>query len=160
YLTITWSNDNALGHSSSGAHPERGLTPLGRRVIGEMNRLGMIVDVSHVSDRTFWDILEVSARPPLASHSSARALADHPRNMTDAMIRAVGERGGAVCVNYYTQFLDRDYARRRRALERAHRDEFRAIRHAHRHSWQRWAPTNRLARALDPTLAPPTLETL
>ena len=68
------------------------------------------------SDQTFWDILEVTQRPPLASHSSSRALANHPRNMTDPMIRrAVAERGGAVCVNYYTSFIDREYGLRRRA---------------------------------------------
>ncbi|MFK7985729.1 MAG: dipeptidase [Sandaracinaceae bacterium] len=160
YMTVTWSNDNALGHSSGGQHPRRGLTELGRRAIQEMNRLGMIVDVSHVSDRTFWDILEVTERPPLASHSSSRALAAHPRNMTDRMIRAVAERGGAVCVNYYTSFIDREYGLQRRQVERAHRSELRAIRDAHEHSWQRWRPVNARLHALDPTLEQPTLATL
>jgi len=160
YMTITWSNDNALGHSSTGDAPSRGLTPLGRRVVGEMNRLGMIVDVSHVSDRTFWDILEVTTKPVLASHSSCRALADHPRNMTDRMIHAVSEQGGAVCINYYTQYIDVAYRARRRALEREHRPRFDAIEEAHEHSWLRWAPRNALARELDPELGTPTLETL
>ncbi|HJL18901.1 MAG TPA: dipeptidase [Sandaracinaceae bacterium LLY-WYZ-13_1] len=160
YLTITWSNDNALGHASTGDHPERGLTELGRRVVREMNRLGMIVDVSHVSDRTFWDILEVTERPVLASHSSSRALAEHPRNMTDRMIRAVAEQGGAVCINYYTQYIDTEYRRRRRAVQRAHRGRFRALREEHEHSWQRWRDANALARELDPELDPPTLRTL
>jgi membrane dipeptidase len=160
YMTITWSNDNLLGHSSSGAHPERGLTELGRRVVREMNRLGMIVDVSHVSDRTFWDILEVTERPVLASHSSCRALADHPRNMTDDMIRAVGAQGGAVCINYYTQFIDARYAARRRALERAHADRFRALRASHPEWFERAMHTNALVRELEPSLAVPTLSTL
>jgi membrane dipeptidase len=160
YLTITWSNDNALGHASTGDHPERGLTALGRRVVREMNRLGMIVDVSHVSDRTFWDILEVTERPVLASHSSSRALADHPRNMTDAMIRAVGEGGGAVCVNFYTQYIDAEYRAARRAVEREHRAELRALREAHEHSWQRWADVNRRVRELAPELEVPTVRTL
>jgi membrane dipeptidase len=160
YLTVTWTNDNPLAHASTGRHPDRGLTELGRRAVREMNRMGMIVDVSHVSDRTFWDVLEVSERPVLASHSSCRALADHPRNMTDAMIRALGERGGAVCINYYTQFIDTAYADRRRRLERMHADRFDALREAHPRSWQRWAPHNALARELDATLEAPTIETL
>ncbi len=160
YMTITWSNDNRLGHSSGGAHPERGLTELGRRVVREMNRLGMIVDVSHVSDRTFWDILEIAERPVLASHSSCRALADHPRNMTDDMIRAVGERGGAVCIHYSTQFIDTRYAARRRALERSHAERFAQLRREHARPWERHPHDNALARELDPELEPPTLATL
>jgi membrane dipeptidase len=160
YMTITWSNDNLLGHSSGGRQPELGLTELGRRAIREMNALGMIVDVSHVSDRTFWDIVEIAERPVLASHSSCRALSDHPRNMTDEMIRAVGERGGAVCINYYTQFIDAEYGAARRALERREPERFDAIREAHEHSWERWAPTNALVRELAPDLAVPTMSTL
>lgn len=160
YMTVTWSNDNRLGHSSGGDHPERGLTELGRRAIREMNRLGMIVDVSHVSDRTFWDITEVAERPLMASHSSCRALSDHPRNMTDDMIRAVARGGGAVCINYYTAFIDADYGRRRRAIERAHRGELRELRAEHDHSWERWGPTNSLLHELDPELERPGLDTL
>jgi membrane dipeptidase len=160
YMTLTWSIDNALGHSSTGPHPDRGLTELGREAVRLMNRLGMIVDVSHVSDRTFWDILETTQRPVLASHSSCRALADHPRNMTDEMIRAVGAQGGAVCINYYTQFIDARYHGRRRALERQHRDRFDALREQYPNAWQRWPHQSALARELAPELAVPTLETL
>lgn len=160
YLTITWSTDNPLGHSSTGDHPNRGLTPLGRRVVREMNRLGMIVDVSHVSDQTFSDIMDITERPVFASHSSARALADHPRNMTDAMIRRVAANGGAVCVNYYSQFIDTSYRRRRRQVERQHRDEFAALDDAHENWVDRGAAKFRLANELSPSLAPPNLETL
>lgn len=160
YMTITWSNDNLLGHASTGAHPERGLTELGRRVVREMNRLGMMVDVSHVSDRTFWDVIEIAERPVLASHSSCRALANHPRNMTDAMIRAVAERGGAVCINFYTHFIDSRYAAARRALEREHRQRFEALHASFPRAWHRWASVNALARELAPDLAVPTLRTL
>lgn len=160
YMTVTWSNDNAFAHSSGGEHAELGLTDLGRRMIREMNRLGVIVDVSHVSDQTFWDIVEVAERPLLASHSSCRALADHPRNMTDRMIRAVHDGGGAVCINYYTQFIDTEYAGRRRALEREHRAEFSDVRNGHDHSWMRWGPTNELAHTLAPEIEVPTLSTL
>ncbi|NOY93780.1 MAG: membrane dipeptidase [Deltaproteobacteria bacterium] len=160
YMTITWSTDNPLGHSSSGEHPELGLTPLGRVVVREMNRLGMIVDVSHVSDRTFWDIMELTDKPVLASHSSSRALADNRRNMTDAMITRVAEGGGAVCVNFYPQFLDADYRRARRRLRYRHRAEFAAV-HDTGTYWVDRGPAERaLALRLEPALRPPTVETL
>ena len=161
YMTITWSTDNPLGHSSTGEHPDRGLTELGRRVIAEMNRLGVIVDVSHVSDRTFEDIMDVTTRPVIASHSSVRALADHPRNMTDAMIRRVGAQGGAVCVNYYSQYIDIAYRDRRRAIEERHADRFEALANEHERDWiARSLAQRRLAFELDPTLEAPTVETL
>jgi membrane dipeptidase len=89
YLTLTWNNGNAWAGSSVGLEGTRteGLTAFGRTVIAEMNRLGMLVDVSHASDATVADVLETSTVPVIASHSSARALADHPRNLTDAQLR-------------------------------------------------------------------------
>src|SRR6185369_5535741 len=75
-------------------------------VVKEMNRLGVVIDVSHVSDTTFWDAVRASAKPVLATHSSARALTNIPRNMTDAMLKAVAANGGAVCVNFGSAFLD------------------------------------------------------
>ena len=77
-----------------------GLTDFGREVVREMNRLGMIVDISHVSDKTFYDTLAVTTRPVIASHSSCRALTDVPRNMTDDMIRALGKNGGVIGINF------------------------------------------------------------
>jgi membrane dipeptidase len=106
YMTLTWSNSNRLGGSSGDAGKARGLTPFGLRVVKAMNELGMIVDISHVSDATFFDAVKASTKPVLASHSSARALCDHPRNMTDDMLRAVRDNGGAVCVNFGQDFLD------------------------------------------------------
>src|SRR4030095_5265230 len=81
-------------------------TDFGREVVREMNRIGMLVDVSHVSDDTFWDAIETSTRPLIASHSSARALCDVPRNMTDDMLRAVAKNGGVVMVNFGGPFID------------------------------------------------------
>ena len=127
YMTVTWSTDNPLGHSSTGRRPERGLTDLGRTVIAEMERVGLVVDVSHVSDRTFFDIMAIVTRPVLATHSNARALSDHPRNMTDDMIRQVAANGGAICVNYFTDYLDVDYVQARERLSREHRDAFDAL---------------------------------
>lgn len=110
YMTLTWSNSNRLGGSSGDDGKAHGLTPFGSRVIGEMNALGMMVDVSHVSDATFFDAVKASRLPVLASHSSARALAPHPRNMSDEMLKAVGDNGGAVCVNFGPEFLDAAWA--------------------------------------------------
>jgi membrane dipeptidase len=128
YMTLTWSNSNRIGGSSGDEGRAGGLTPFGRRVIESMNALGMIVDVSHVSDATFTDAVRASRLPVLASHSSARALADHPRNMTDDMLRAVAENGGAVCVNFGPEFLDTAWRDRYRALQKDAAPRIAAIR--------------------------------
>jgi membrane dipeptidase len=117
YMTLTWSNSNRLGGSSGDEGRGRGLTPFGQKVVAAMNDLGMMVDISHVSDATFADAVRASRSPVLASHSSARALADRPRNMTDEMLRAVGDNGGAVCVNFGPEFLDAEWAKKLDALE-------------------------------------------
>jgi membrane dipeptidase len=117
YMTLTWSNSNRLGGSSGDDGKARGLTPLGGRVVAAMNDLGMMVDISHVSDATFFDAVHTSRLPVIASHSSARALADRPRNMTDPMLRAVADNGGAVCVNFGPEFLDTEWAKKLDALE-------------------------------------------
>jgi membrane dipeptidase len=109
YMTLTWSNSNRLGGSSGDSGKDKGLTAFGERVVRAMNDLGMIVDISHVSDATFTDAVRLSRSPVLASHSSARALSPHPRNMTDDMLRAVRDNGGAVCVNFGPEFLDAEY---------------------------------------------------
>src|SRR5262249_13154670 len=83
-----------------------GLTDFGKQVVLEMNRMGMMVDISHVADKTFYDAIAVSRAPVIASHSSARALTNHPRNMTDDMLRAVAKNGGVVQVNFFTAFVD------------------------------------------------------
>jgi membrane dipeptidase len=119
YMTLTWSNSNRLGGSSGDDGRGRGLTPFGQRVVAAMNDLGMMVDISHVSDATFFDAVRASRLPVLASHSSARALADRPRNMTDDMLRAVRDNGGAVCVNFGPEFLDAEWARKLDALEKS-----------------------------------------
>ena len=110
YMTLTHSNTNNWADSSgdmdkAGVKHHNGLTPFGKDVVREMNRLGMIVDISHVADKTFWDAMEVSTAPPFASHSSCRALANVPRNMTDDMIKALAKRGGVVQINFSCDFL-------------------------------------------------------
>jgi membrane dipeptidase len=106
YLTLTHSVNTDWADSSGDQPKHNGLTEFGRQVVGELNRLGVMVDISHVSDKTFWDALEVSRAPMLASHSSVRAIAPHARNMTDDMIRALAAKGGVIQINYNTTFID------------------------------------------------------
>jgi membrane dipeptidase len=107
YMTLTHSNSNHWADSSGDANkPNNGLSPLGKEIVAEMNRIGMIVDISHVSDKTFYDALEVSKAPIFASHSSCRALSPAPRNMTDEMITALGKKHGVVQINFACDFLN------------------------------------------------------
>ncbi|HET9183145.1 MAG TPA: dipeptidase [Candidatus Angelobacter sp.] len=114
YMTLTWSNTNDWADSSGDIQDpnvkhHNGMTDFGRDVVREMNRLGMMVDLSHVSDATFYQALLVSQAPVIASHSSSRALTDHPRNLTDDMLRAIARNGGVVMVNFYSAFVDENY---------------------------------------------------
>jgi membrane dipeptidase len=112
YMTLTHSNSNHWADSSGDANkPNNGLSPFGKQVVGEMNRLGIMVDISHVADKTFWDALEVSKAPIFASHSSCRALSDVPRNMTDDMIVALAKKNGVVQINFSCDFLNPESAR-------------------------------------------------
>ena len=106
YLTLTHNVDTDWADSSGDKPKHDGLTDFGRDVIRELNRLGVMVDISHVADATFWDALEVSRAPMIASHSSSRAIARHHRNMTDDMIKALAAKGGVIHINYAVQFLD------------------------------------------------------
>jgi membrane dipeptidase len=120
YLTLTWNNGNSWAGSSIGVNGTRtgGLTPFGKEVVLEMNRLGMFVDISHVSDSTFWDAVNTSTMPVIASHSSARALNEHPRNLSDDQLRAVAKSGGVVNVNFFSRFLDPRYRVAIEAMEK------------------------------------------
>ena len=114
YMTLTWSNTNEWGDSSGDIDDAKvqhhnGLTDFGKQVVTEMNRLGMMVDISHVADKTFWDAIAVSKAPVIASHSSARALCNARRNMTDDMLRAVAKNGGVVDVNFFSGFDSQKY---------------------------------------------------
>jgi len=114
YMTLTWSNTNDWADSSGDIDDptvkhHNGLTPFGKDVVREMNRIGMMVDISHVSDKTFWDVLETTKVPVIASHSSARALTNAQRNMTDDMIRAVAKNNGVVMVNFFPAFIDEQW---------------------------------------------------
>src|SRR3954454_6075522 len=114
YMTLTHTNTNNWADASTDEAKHNGLTPFGRQVVLEMNRLGMLVDISHVSDKTFYDAVQVSKAPVIASHSSARALDDVPRNMTNDMLRALAKNGGVAQVNFYPVFLSAEVAKANR----------------------------------------------
>lgn len=111
YLTLCHNSNNKLCDSCMPAVPEwGGLSPLGREAVKECNRLGILLDCSHASDSTFYGLLDCSAAPVVASHSSCRALCGHPRNMSDEMLAALGKSGGVVQINFYPRFIDSDFA--------------------------------------------------
>ena len=107
-ITLTWNYENCIGFPNSRDEQvmKKGLKPFGIEVLKRMNELGIIIDVSHISDGGFWDVMKYSKKPVVASHSNARAICNHPRNLTDDMIKALGEKGGAAGVNFYPYFLN------------------------------------------------------
>jgi membrane dipeptidase len=109
YLTLTHFKNNNWADSSTDKPAHNGLTPFGKDVVRELNKLGMMVDVSHVADKTFYDVLETSKAPVIASHSSCRAISNHPRNMSDDMLRALARNGGVVMINYHVAFLSEEF---------------------------------------------------
>jgi len=129
YMTLSWSNTNEWADSSGDIDDAKvqhhdGLTDFGKQVVLEMNRLGMMVDISHVADKTFWDVIAITKAPVIASHSSARALVDAPRNMTDDMLRAVTKNDGVVQVNFFSGFDDAEF---RKAMIAQAKDQAAAI---------------------------------
>ncbi len=146
YMTLTWANTNEWADSSgdqdpmfaqdlAGAQPiahHNGLTDFGKQVVLEMNRLGMMVDISHVSDKTFWDAIAVSRAPVIASHSDARALSHAMRNLTDDMLKAVAKNGGVVMANFSSDFLDENYRVADEAASKERRAAVQAMRSQHK----------------------------
>jgi membrane dipeptidase len=129
YMTLSWSNTNEWADSSGDINDPKvqhhnGLTDFGKQVVLEMDRLGMMVDISHVADKTFWDAIATTKAPVIASHSSARALVNAPRNMTDDMLKAVAKNGGVVQVNFFNGFIDENF----RKAEEAQRPDQEAAR--------------------------------
>jgi membrane dipeptidase len=106
YLTLTHSVNTDWADSSGDQPKHNGLTDFGKDVVRELNKLGVMVDVSHIADKTFWDALAVSKAPMIASHSSCRAVSGHARNMTDEMIKALAAKGGVIQINYLDSFID------------------------------------------------------
>ena len=107
YIGLSHTSNNQICDSSTdGGGPEHnGLSDFGKEVVKEINRIGMLIDVSHISDDAFWDVLEISEHPVVATHSNARAVCDHPRNLTDEMIVALAERGGVVQITFLPSYV-------------------------------------------------------
>src|SRR5712671_4687538 len=124
YMTLTHFKNNNWADSSTDKPAHNGLTAFGKDVVREMNRLGVVVDISHVADKTFYDALETSKAPLVASHSSMRALSNHARNMTDDMMRALARNGGVVMISYHAAFLSEEF---RVASEKKNGNVFGAI---------------------------------
>src|SRR5262249_50621331 len=109
YLTLTHSLNTTWADSSGDKPAHDGLAPFGRDVVRELNRLGIMVGISHVAGKTFFDALQASGAPPIPSHSACRAIASAPRNMTDDMLRALSKNGGVVMINYNAGFLSEEF---------------------------------------------------
>jgi membrane dipeptidase len=127
YLTLTHSVHTEWADSSGDQPKHNGLTDFGKDVVRELNRLGVMVDISHVADKTFWDALAVSKAPLIASHSSCRVISGHARNMTDEMIKALAAKGGVIQINYLDQFIDNDlfqYSQKSQPLMRELQQKF------------------------------------
>jgi membrane dipeptidase len=170
YMTLTWSNSNGWADSSgdiddnSVPHTKEGLSEFGKDVVYEMNRLGMMVDISHVSDRTFFRTLVISRAPVIASHSGARSICDVPRNMSDKMLLAVarsggpGSKGGVVQVNFFSGFVGPEYAAAMKQIRPAMEKDAQAIKDKARAEGKEypWRELNALSRQyLDRIPRPP-----
>ncbi|MFQ5600515.1 MAG: dipeptidase [Candidatus Krumholzibacteriia bacterium] len=143
YMTLTWNNttDWADAAKEETLHGTRhgGLTAFGEEVVRRMNRLGMIVDLSHAAESTFWHVLRISTAPVMASHSNAHALSPHYRNLKDEQIRALAERGGIIGINFYSAFLDAEFSRRSQEAEERCRESFEALEREHAYDYPRLA---------------------
>ncbi|KAB2921342.1 MAG: membrane dipeptidase [Bacteroidetes bacterium] len=153
YLTLTWNNSTTWATSAADEEekgdslPFQGLTDLGREIVKRMNRLGVMVDLSHTGERTFWDVLAVTTKPVLVSHSSVYSICPNRRNLKDEQIKAVAKNGGVICVNFYAGFIDSAYEGRVREIRRGNRALVDSVR---RSTGDRW----RAETVIDSLLAP------
>lgn len=115
-MTLTWWHNTNWADGSGDKPQHHGLTEFGKQVVREMNRLSMVIDVSHVSDETFYDVLKVTTKPVMASHSCTRSICNHHRNLSDKMLKALAKNGGVIGINYYLGFLDPEANRREEKL--------------------------------------------
>lgn len=167
YMTLTWANSNEWADSSGDLDDpsiphHNGLTDFGREVIAEMNRLGMMIDVSHVSDKTFADVLDASRAPVIASHSCARALCNSPRNLTDDQLRTLAANGGVCFLNFYAAFVDENYRRAVLTIksERSAAHQALVAEYAGRHEPMPFAAANQIDRDFAARLHRPPFESL
>jgi membrane dipeptidase len=162
YMTLTHSAPTDWADSSGAKPLHNGLTDFGRQVVARMNRLGMMVDISHVSDKTFYDALAATQAPVIASHSSCRALRDTPRNMSDEMIRALAKNGGVMQVNFYSAFIDEAYAAARKQVAGQIAAEVAAAREEYTKAGKPfgWTEEMKIGKAYDAKLPVPSVERL
>jgi membrane dipeptidase len=160
YMTLTHTKNTGWADSSGDKPQWNGLTDFGRHVVERMNRLGMMVDISHVSDKTFYDALAASNAPVIASHSSCRAICPHPRNMTDDMIRALARNGGVMDINFYSGFLDPAYASAHEGISKEVDAEVKAAREQRSKEGKRlsYAQENEIRRRYEARLPTPSFE--
>jgi len=129
YMTLTWNNStswatSAMEETGKGdSLKNKGLSDFGRQVVKRMNELGMMVDVSHVGEHTFWDVINTTVKPVIASHSDAYTLCPVFRNLKDDQIKAIGKNGGVICLNFYSGFLDSTFNVKRSAFNQRHKEE-------------------------------------
>jgi membrane dipeptidase len=129
YMTLTWNNSTSWATSAwdettkKDSLPHKGLNDFGKQVVRKMNELGMIVDLSHVGEQTFWDAINTSTKPVIASHSCVYNLCPVPRNLKDDQIQAIGKNGGVIHLNFYSGFVDSNYAKRKDAFLARHQQE-------------------------------------
>lgn len=156
YMTLTHANTLDWADAATDSARHGGLSPFGEEVVREMNRLGMLVDLSHVSDETMADAIRISEAPVIFSHSSARALADHPRNVPDDVLRLLPENGGLVMVNFYSGFTEPAAAAQMRSMfdvQRRFREQFSGDEAAAARAYDEWRAANPVPRGTIATLA-------
>lgn len=154
YMTLTHNNTNDWADACCDAARHNGLSEFGKEVVREMNRLGMLVDISHVSDKTMNDVLDVTRAPVIASHSSARALVNHPRNIPDDILRRIAKNGGVVMVNFYPVFIDQKALNASREREARLKPQLDALREKYKDDPKRLEEETRKLYAANPL--PPT----
>ncbi len=129
YMTLTWNNSTSWATSAldettkKDSLPHKGLTDFGKQIVKHMNDLGMIVDISHVGEQTFWDAINTSTKPVIASHSCVYNLCPHRRNLKDEQIKAIGKNGGVIQLNFYSAFLDSTYEKKHNEFLAGHKNE-------------------------------------
>lgn len=129
YMTLTWNNSTSWATSAADetthgdSLPHKGLTDFGKKIVARMNELGMMVDVSHVGEQTFWDVINTTTKPIIASHSNAWSLCPHRRNLKDAQIKAIAQNGGVIHLNFYAGFIDSTFDRKTAAFNQRHQRE-------------------------------------
>jgi len=133
YITLTHNSNNDICDSSSDETAKwNGVSPFGKEVIKEMNRLGMLIDVSHISDKAFWDVLEVSEVPVFASHSCVRSICDSHRNLSDDMIKALAKKGGVIQITFYSGFLDEGFRQKSEEIRKKIAPEIKKLRETYK----------------------------